>query len=106
MSTIDITKSDLANLRIGDKVQLKRNLDHPAWMNQVESEFDGTRWVRDDSVEEVIGVCAIIDRRDIPAVPGWGGHEAKTLLRLPSGFWYDGATGRQEHSESTLIGVV
>ncbi|MFD2794595.1 hypothetical protein ACFS27_13645 [Promicromonospora vindobonensis] len=98
--------ADLADLRIGDRVVVKRNLDHPAWMKQVPADLrdGGTRWVRDESVVETIGIAAIVDRRHHPAIPGsWQVCEAKTLVRLPSGFWYDLATGLQDGSGATLI---
>lgn len=93
----------IADLAVGDKVALKRNLDHPAWMKQVECEYEGTRYVRDESVEESLGTVAVVDLREIPAVAGWRGREAKTLVRLPSGFWYDLADGYQDGSRATLI---
>lgn len=98
--------ADLSDLAVGDKVAVKRNLDHPAWMQQVSCDprnGSTTKLIRDPKVMEELGTSRVLDRREIPAVAGWGGREAKTLVRLPSGFWYDCATGLQDGSGSTLI---
>lgn len=66
------TPDNLATLRIGDRVIVKRNLDHPAWMKRVPADLrdGGTRWVRDENVVEMIGIAAIVDRRHHPAISG------------------------------------
>lgn len=49
---------------------------------------------------------SITDRREVPEVAGprrFGGRDAKTLVRLPNGLWYDCATGLQEDCGATVI---
>ena len=57
----------------------------------------------DENTGESICTVSVLDRRDVPAIPGWGGREEKTLVRLGSGFWYDLATGLQDGSGATCI---
>lgn len=105
MSIAPATAS-LASLAVGDQVTVKRNLDHPAWKKQVPCDprnGSTTKLIRDPEVVEELGTSTVLDRREIPAVAGWGGREAKTLVRLPSGFWYDCTTGLQDGSGSTRI---
>ncbi|MDH2390051.1 hypothetical protein QCN29_14875 [Streptomyces sp. HNM0663] len=82
MSTSTISTNDLANLQAGDKVVVKS---------------------LDENTEESICTTAVLDRRDVPAIPGWGGREEKTLVRLGNGSWYDLATGLQDDSGATRI---
>lgn len=96
-------------LKVGDKVLVKRVLDHPAWMKRVACDprnGSTTKYVRDPQVVEEIGVSSVVDRRVVPAIAAvgnWPGREAHTLVRLPSGFWYDCGTGLQDGSGSTRI---
>ncbi|MEH0490535.1 hypothetical protein [Streptomyces scabiei] len=83
MSTSTLSTNDLANLQAGDKVVVKKNLD--------------------ENAGESICTTTVLDRRNVPAIPGWGGREEKTLVRLGSGFWYDLATGLQDDSGATRI---
>ena len=78
MSTSTISASDLANLQAGDKVVVKSSLN--------------------ENTGEPICTATVLDRRDVPAIPGGGGREEKTLVRLGSGFWYGLATGLQDDS--------
>lgn len=106
MSEAITQPAHLADLAVGDIVTLKRNLDHPAWMKQVPDDprnGGDTKYVRDEGIAESLGNSTITDRREIPAVAGWGGREAKVLVRLSSGFWYDLADGYQDGSRATLI---
>lgn len=101
-----MTAEELSELQIGDMVAVKRNLDHPAFMKRVESEYDGTAYVRDASVVEDIGAMKVVERSHLPAHgrPGdWGHRPARTLVRLENNLWYDLATGLQDGSESTRI---
>ncbi len=82
MSTSTISTNDLANLQVGDKVVVKS---------------------LDENTGETICTTAVLDRRDVPAIPGWGGREEKSLVRLGSGFWYDLVTGLQDDSGATRI---
>lgn len=86
----------LSELQPGDKVVVKRNLNHPAWMKQVASDprnGSTTRWVRDNSVEEVISGAIVTERRENPA---------RVSVSI-NNFWYLLAAGEQMHSSSTLI---
>ncbi|MFJ4622244.1 hypothetical protein [Streptomyces sp. NPDC088812] len=83
MSTSTISTNDLANLQVGDKVVVKSSLD--------------------ENTGETICTTTVLDRRDVPAIPGWGGREEKTLVRLGSGLWYDLATGLQGDLGATRI---
>lgn len=99
----------LTDLAAGDKVTVKRNLDHPAHMKQLACDprnGSSTMLVRDPDIEELLCTTTIIERRHIPAIPGvglWGSREEKTLVRLSNGLWYDCATGLQDGSAATLI---
>jgi len=81
---------------IGDRVVIKRNLDHPAWMKQVPADprNGGTRWVRDPEISEEIGEGEILSRE---------ARLHSTELRVTNGFFYDAATGLQVHSGATFI---
>lgn len=102
-----MSRTSLQQLQPGDKVTLKRNMNHPAWMKKVAADLrsgDSTRWVRDESIEEVLGTATIIERRDIPGTyTGWRDRKAQSLVRLANNFWYDLATGLQDGSKATLI---
>lgn len=99
------TAKPLDQLQVGDPVQVRRNMDHPAWT------IEGTRRVGevaaeripDPTLDPIIATSTVIERRDIPAIPGWGGRPASTRVRLSSGLWYDLGTGFQENSDATLI---
>ncbi|WP_146197345.1 hypothetical protein [Promicromonospora sp. AC04] len=96
----------LGDLQIGDRVVVKRNLDHPAHMKQVPADprDGGTKWVRDENIDESVAVSTIVERRHHPSVTGrWLARPARTLVRLRSGLWYDLATGLQEGSGATRI---
>jgi len=49
------------------------------------------------------GTTMALRRRNVPSNPRWGGREAKALVRLGSGSWYDLATGLQDDSGATRI---
>ncbi|MEO3931385.1 hypothetical protein WMO79_01035 [Micrococcaceae bacterium Sec7.4] len=86
----------LRELQPGDKVVVKRNLDHPAWMKQVAADprnGSSTKWVRDTSVEEVISGAIVTERRENPA---------RIQVSINS-FWYLLADGKQMGSKSTLV---
>lgn len=106
---IPTAPSELDELQVGDKVLVKRVLDHPAWMKQVPCDprnGSTAKYVRDPQVVEELGVSSVMDRRAVPAIAAagnWPGREAHTLVRLPNGFWYDCATGLQDGSGSTRI---
>lgn len=82
MSTRTISADDLANLQASDKV-VGASLD--------------------ENTGESICTTTVLDRRNVPGLPGWGGREEKTLVRLDSGFWFDPATGLQDDSGATRI---
>lgn len=97
----------LDKLQPGDRVALKRNLDHPAWMKKGPyDEYSGShRLVRDPEIAEDLGTATITERQDIPGTStGWMDREARSLVRLgANGFWYDLATGLQDGSGATVI---
>lgn len=97
----------LDQLQPGDKVTLKRNLDHPAWMKKGPwDEYQGShRLVRNPDIAEDLGTATITERRDIPGTnTGWMDRKPQSLVRLGgNGFWYDLADGMQQHSSATLI---
>lgn len=68
----------LADLDVGDQVVLTR----------------GDRTSRPSS---------IIDRREVPAVAGWGGRKARVLVRVASGSWYDLTDGSEHHDGDSHI---
>jgi hypothetical protein len=91
---------------VGDRVMIKRNLDHPAWKTPVEGEY-GTEYVLKAGITEEVGVSRIIDSfvRSSHHVPPEGGLVTtyKIEVRARSGFWYDAETGLQLNSEATTI---
>jgi hypothetical protein len=97
----------LDQLQPGDRVALKRNLDHPAWMKQGPyDEYSGSRrLVRDPDIQEDLGTATVTERRNIPGTStGWMDREARSLVRLgANGFWYNLATGLQDGSGATVI---
>ena len=99
--------TDLSKLQPGDKVTLKRNLNHPAWMKKGPyDQYSGAhRLVRDPNIAEDLGTATIAERRDIPGTnTGWMDRKAQSLVRLSAnGFWYDLADGMQDGSHATLI---
>lgn len=83
---------------VGDRVMIRRNLDHPAWMKKIDPDALGdTCYVRDPDVVEEIGQATIVnsDRRLY-------GFE----VRATNGFWYDAATGSQVGSGATTISKI
>lgn len=88
--------STLNKLQPGDKVVVKRNLNHPAWMKEVPADprsGSTTKRVRDNSVEELISGSIVTERRERPA-----------RVRVTcNNFWYLLADGMQVNSSSTLI---
>ncbi|WP_026819989.1 hypothetical protein [Arthrobacter castelli] len=103
MTATHTAAKTLADLTVGDQVTVKRNLNHSHWMVVVDNPREGSRRVPNPDPDEVIGTAAIIDRRDVPAVPGWCGRSATTLVRLPNHHWYDLADGLQNGSRATRI---
>jgi hypothetical protein len=97
----------LTELQPGDKVTLKRNLDHPAWKKQGPwDQYSGSHTlVRNPDIAEDLGTATITERRDIKGTnTGWMDRKAKSLVRLgANGFWYDLATGLQDGAKATLI---
>ncbi|MDQ0779007.1 hypothetical protein QF026_007473 [Streptomyces aurantiacus] len=83
MSTSTISTNDLADLQVGDKVVVKSSLD--------------------ENTGETICTTMALNRRNVLSIPGWGGGEAKTLVRLGIGAWYDLAIGLQDDSGATCI---
>jgi len=86
----------LIELQAGDKVVVKRNLDHPAWMKQVPADprsGSSLKWIRDNSVEEIITGAVVTERRENPA----------RITVSTNGFWYLLADGMQMGSKSTLV---
>lgn len=86
----------LHELQPGDKVVVKRNLDHPAWMKQVPTDprnGSSTKYVRDTSVEEIISGAIVTERRENPA----------RITVSINNFWYVLADGKQMGSKSTLV---
>ncbi|MEO3931386.1 hypothetical protein WMO79_01040 [Micrococcaceae bacterium Sec7.4] len=103
-------EKSLDQLQPGDKVTLKRNLDHPAWMKQGPyDEYEGgRRLVRNPDIAEDLGTATVTERRDIAGTnTGWMDRKPKNLVRLGSnGFWYDLADGMQDGSHATLIEAI
>jgi hypothetical protein len=103
-------RTTLDQLQPGDKVTLKRNLDHPAWKKKGPwDQYSGSHTlVRNPDIAEDLGTATITERRDIPATNyGWMDRKAQSLVRLgANGFWYDLADGMQEHAHATLIEVL
>jgi hypothetical protein len=100
----------LTEVQPGDKVTLKRNLDHPAWMKKgTYDEYSGSdRLVRNPDIAELLGTATVTERRDDPGTnTGWMDRPAKSLVRLgANGFWYDLATGLQDGSGATVIHII
>jgi hypothetical protein len=107
----------LNELQPGDKVTIRRNLDHPAWMIRgAYDPYEGRHvLVRNPDIAEEIGVGTVTERRT-QTQHGWitsrdddgriWNHPTsteKTLVRVSNGFWYDCASGSQENSSATLI---
>lgn len=95
-------QSDVASsLAVGDKVEIRRNLDHPAHMVMVEGEY-GTEWRRDPSVVEVFTVATVSERLE----NCWGSNgsyskEPRVEVKV-GGFWY-GEDGHQVGSGALYI---
>lgn len=84
---------DLSQLQPGDLVTVKPNLDHAAWMVEVEADprdGGGTRRVRDESVDQVFADLVVT-------------KTSPKRIRLSNSFWYLVEDGYQEHSSATLI---
>ncbi|MFF2053738.1 hypothetical protein ACFVU2_19195 [Leifsonia sp. NPDC058194] len=105
-AAVHLTDATAPTLAVGDRVLIKRNLDHPVWKKRVEGEY-GTSYVPDPDVVEEIGVGRIIDtfRRSVHQVAPQGGLATtyKLEVRADSGFWYDAETGLQLNSSATTI---
>ncbi|MCI4659753.1 hypothetical protein [Cryobacterium zhongshanensis] len=83
-------------LEPGDRVMIRRDLDHPAWKTQVESDprDGGYAWVANPEIEEEIGVGTIVRSHLRP-------KSGEVLV--DNGFWYDIATGVQSNSGATRV---
>lgn len=95
-AAVHLTDDAVPTYQVGDRVLVRRNLDHPAWMKQVEADprDGGTKWVRDPDVVEEIGQATIVaSERRLFGVE----------LRATNGFYYDAETGLQIHSKATVI---
>jgi intein/homing endonuclease len=90
--TVTAGTKNLSELKVGDIVVVKRNLDNPMWARY-----------KKDEIDEKVCICNVTDLREIPAVAGFGGREAKTLARVATERWYDIATGLQEYTGATYI---
>lgn len=88
----------LPDLQVGDRVRVKRNLDHPAWMTRVaiDPRSGGHGFVRRTDLDEVIGEMAVTQRVT-------DDFRGKTFVRLTNGLLYDLGTGLQGNSGATFI---
>lgn len=84
----DTPAKPLMDLQVGDKVIIKRSPDALS---------------HDPTLAEDIGFGEVRERRDVTEVPGWGGREAHSLLRLANGVWYDADHGLEMGSKATRI---
>lgn len=88
-------------LQPGDRVLVKRNLDHPAWMRLVPASdsdphsIGGFSRVRDDSLEPLIGSMTVAARMTTVRGDLVRLEENRHVYSLPSGYQLD--------SEATLI---
>lgn len=81
---------------VGDRVEIRRNLDHPAWMDLVTADLrdGGSKWVRKPGLDEVIGQTEITEL---------GRENFQPVARAGNGFWYRQDSGEQKGSGATYI---
>lgn len=104
-----MASKQLTDLVVGDKVKIKRNLDHPAFMIRGPyDEYEGRhQLIRDPGLDEDLGIGAVTEYRHDPGTQtGWRDRAPKTTVRLNDGFWYDCADGHQEHSRARIIEMI
>lgn len=86
-----------AAFKVGDKVRLFRNLDHPAWKRQEKDPYDGSTIFRKvEGLDELIG-------ETIVQAPNPRYHRSNVVLA--AGFEFDAVTGEQLRSGATRIEV-
>lgn len=94
----------LLDLRPDARVVVKRNLDHPAWMKVVpcdERDGGGNKYVRDETVEEVIGEDVILHHDRLFDLTR---KDPNARVRLAGNrFWYMLSDGFQQGSGATYI---
>lgn len=59
--------------------------------------------VRETGSNKLLSTAKIIEVREIPEVAGFGGREAKTLVRIAAGAWYNAVTGLAEKDGRTFV---
>lgn len=95
-AAVHLTDAPAPTFVVGDRVMIKRNLDHPVWKKQVPADprDGGTKWVRDPEIAEEIGEGVIVNaERRLFGVE----------LRVTNGFYYDASNGLQIGSKATFI---
>lgn len=81
---------------VGDLVEIRRNLEHPAWMDLVTADdrHGGSRWVPREGLDEVIAQGTITEL---------GRENFRPVARASNGFLYGQDTGEQAGSGATYI---
>lgn len=81
---------------VGDLVEVRRNLDHPAWKIQLpDDKYGEPRWAPKPGLEEVIGQAEV-------SKTGFA-HGRFCAWLDATHFWYRQSDGMQEGSEATYI---
>lgn len=92
----------LTDLTVGDRVAIKRNLDHPANMLKApRDDRDITqKYIADPAKAAAVdlGTAIVTELRT--------DFYGKKLVRLGNGFWYDLADGYQDGAKATIIELI
>lgn len=92
----------LTDLAVGDRVAIKRNLDHPANMLKVPGDDrDVTqKYIVDPAKAAAVdlGTATVTERRK--------DFYGKIMVRVENGFWYDLTDGYQDGAKATIIELI
>lgn len=96
------------SLQVGDKVTIRRDLNHPAWMHRIDGRDIGSMYIQRTDLPELIGVGNITATRRRSANRLGVGRRIEQVLIAEvqvgaNSLWYDAESGSQVNSGATYI---
>lgn len=91
----------------GDRVVIRRNLSHPAWMHRIDGRDVGMMYLARTDLPELVGVSEVSATRNRTVFRVVDGELVKVAITEVqvhgSNFWFDAETGDQVNSGATHL---